>query len=72
MNPVTRRVHVRVPATSANLGSGFDTVGLALDYHDELTFTLSDDPADTDAHAHHCSPIAPASLPARRCRSTPP
>ena len=50
MNPVTRRVHVRVPATSANLGSGFDTVGLALDYHDELTFTLSDDPADTDAH----------------------
>lgn len=50
MNPVTRRVHVRVPATSANLGSGFDTVGLALDYHDELIFTLSDDPADTDAH----------------------
>lgn len=50
MNPVTRRVHVRVPATSANLGSGFDTVGLALDYHDELTFTLSDDPADTAAH----------------------
>lgn len=50
MNPVTRRVHVRVPATSANLGSGFDTVGLALDYHDELTFTLSNDPADTEAH----------------------
>ena len=50
MNPVTRRVHVRVPATSANLGSGFDTVGLALDYHDELTFTLSEDPADTAAH----------------------
>lgn len=50
MNPVTRRVHVRVPATSANLGSGFDTVGLALDYHDELIFTLSDDPADTEAH----------------------
>ena len=36
MDPVTRKVHVRVPATSANLGSGFDTVGLALDYHDEL------------------------------------
>lgn len=50
MNSVTRRVHVRVPATSANLGSGFDTVGLALDYHDELIFTLSDDPADTEAH----------------------
>lgn len=47
MTPVTDRVHVRVPATSANLGSGFDTVGLALDYHDELTFTL--DPAGSGA-----------------------
>ena len=25
-----RRVHVKVPATSANLGPGFDTLGLAL------------------------------------------
>ncbi|KAA8818461.1 homoserine kinase [Bifidobacterium rousetti] len=46
MNPICTSVHVRVPATSANLGSGFDTVGLALDYHDELTFTLNDDPSD--------------------------
>ena len=44
MTPVTRKVRVKVPATSANLGSGFDTVGLALDYHDELEFTLSADP----------------------------
>jgi len=29
-------VRVRVPATSANLGPGFDTLGLALDLHDEL------------------------------------
>lgn len=50
MNPVCNQVAVRVPATSANLGSGFDTVGLALEYFDELTFTLSDDPADTAAH----------------------
>jgi len=27
-------VHVRVPATSANLGPGFDTMGLALAHHD--------------------------------------
>lgn len=47
MTPVTRKVRVRVPATSANLGSGFDTVGLALDYHDELEFTLSADPVNT-------------------------
>ena len=33
MNPVTRRVHVRVPATSANLGSGFDSLGIALTMH---------------------------------------
>ncbi|PLS29331.1 homoserine kinase [Bifidobacterium parmae] len=50
MNPICNQVTVRVPATSANLGSGFDTVGLALDYHDELTFTLNDDPADGVAH----------------------
>ena len=49
MTPVTRKVRVRVPATSANLGSGFDTVGLALDYHDELEFTLSADPVNTAA-----------------------
>lgn len=45
--PCARTVRIRVPATSANLGSGFDTVGLALDYHDEIVFTRSDDPADT-------------------------
>ena len=50
MNPICNSVHVRVPATSANLGSGFDTVGLALDYHDELTLTLNDDPNDGIAH----------------------
>lgn len=31
------RVHVRVPATSANLGSGFDTFGLALGLYDDVT-----------------------------------
>ncbi|OZG67957.1 homoserine kinase [Bifidobacterium aquikefiri] len=35
-------VHVSVPATSANLGSGFDSVGLALDRRDHVTFTLGD------------------------------
>jgi homoserine kinase len=29
--------HVRVPATSANLGPGFDTLGLALALYDDLT-----------------------------------
>ena len=34
-----RRVLVRVPATSANLGPGFDTLGLALSMYDELVVT---------------------------------
>lgn len=32
-------LRVRVPATSANLGPGFDTLGIALAYTDELTVT---------------------------------
>ena len=33
---VGRRVHVRVPASSANLGPGFDTLGLALSLFDDI------------------------------------
>ncbi|MFM2321022.1 MAG: hypothetical protein RL612_169 [Actinomycetota bacterium] len=36
MSIVGRKVSVRVPATSANLGPGFDTLGMALAYYDEL------------------------------------
>jgi len=35
-------VRVRVPATSANLGPGFDALGLALALHDELTAEVVD------------------------------
>ena len=42
MKPVCNSVSVRVPATSANLGSGFDAAGIALDYADSLVFTLDD------------------------------
>lgn len=35
-----RTVRVRVPATSANLGPGFDCLGLALDLWNEAIFTL--------------------------------
>jgi homoserine kinase len=37
-------VVVRVPATSANLGPGFDSLGLALDLYDEVEAALLDDP----------------------------
>lgn len=35
------RLQVRVPATTANLGSGFDCVGMAVDWYDELTLETS-------------------------------
>jgi homoserine kinase len=35
-----RSVTVKVPATTANLGPGFDTLGLALALYDELTVTV--------------------------------
>jgi homoserine kinase len=37
----TGPVHVRVPATSANLGPGFDALGLALARYDDVTATVS-------------------------------
>jgi homoserine kinase len=37
-------VTVRSPATSANLGPGFDCLGLALDLWDEYTATIVDEP----------------------------
>lgn len=40
-------VRVRVPATSANLGPGFDTLGIALAYGDELTAETRDEPGAT-------------------------
>jgi homoserine kinase len=37
----TEPVHVRVPATSANLGPGFDALGLALSLHDEVVVRVT-------------------------------
>ena len=39
---VDATVQVRVPATSANLGPGFDALGLALTHHDTLTARITD------------------------------
>jgi homoserine kinase len=36
-------VHVRVPATSANLGPGFDALGLALDLYDDVIVRVAED-----------------------------
>ncbi|PJJ72738.1 homoserine kinase [Diaminobutyricimonas aerilata] len=45
--PVGRSVHVKVPATSANLGPGFDTLGLAVALYDELEVTVREQPGAT-------------------------
>ena len=37
MNKVT----VRVPATSANCGPGFDTLGLAVNLYNEVTYEIT-------------------------------
>jgi homoserine kinase len=41
VSPTTASVRVRTPATSANLGPGFDTLGLALGLHDEVEVTAT-------------------------------
>ena len=37
------KIHVKVPATTANLGPGFDALGLALDLWNEAEFVSTDD-----------------------------
>jgi homoserine kinase len=44
MHTAPRQVHVRVPATTANLGSGFDILGLALQLYNVFTMTITSDP----------------------------
>jgi len=39
---MSQSVIIRVPATSANLGPGFDCLGVALSLYNEFTFTLAD------------------------------
>src|ERR1017187_5433067 len=43
MGFLTSPVTVRVPATSANLGPGFDSLGLALELHDTITARVARD-----------------------------
>jgi homoserine kinase len=47
---VTERIHVRAPATTANVGSGFDCVGIALDLWNELEVVHDDRVAAADTH----------------------
>ena len=42
MEPICTQVKVRVPATSANLGSGFDSLGIALTLYNQVWMEESD------------------------------
>ncbi|MCS0500686.1 homoserine kinase [Protaetiibacter mangrovi] len=47
MSLIGRSVTVKVPATTANLGPGFDTLGMALAVYDELEVTVRERPGAT-------------------------
>ncbi len=42
--PIGTAIRVRTPASSANLGPGFDSIGLALGVWDELSVTVVAEP----------------------------
>jgi len=65
-------VGVRVPATSANLGPGFDSFGLALDICDEVIAMVTDDPGiavQVDGEGQGCVPLDEGHLVARSMRA---
>ena len=39
---MTSKVHLRVPATTANVGPAFDCMGIALNYYNTLSAELTD------------------------------
>jgi homoserine kinase len=53
-------VRVRVPATSANLGPGFDTLGLALTLHDEVEARVIPNGLTLDVSGEGASEVAEA------------
>jgi homoserine kinase len=51
-------VHVRVPATSANLGPGFDTLGLALGLHDVVEARVTGSGLDIEVSGEGSEDVA--------------
>jgi homoserine kinase len=67
------QVHVRVPATSANLGPGFDALGLALSLHDDVIASTSVEPGtrlDVVGEGAHTVPRDESHLVVRAMRAT--
>jgi homoserine kinase len=53
-------VRVRVPATSANLGPGYDTLGLALALHDDVSVTVTGGGLTLDVSGEGAADVADA------------
>jgi homoserine kinase len=53
-------VAVRVPATSANLGPGYDTLGLALALHDDVSVTVTGSGLTLDVSGEGAADVADA------------
>ena len=53
-------VTIRVPATTSSLGPGFDTLGLALKLHNQISLRETDEPAIERADAAKTTPAAVA------------
>jgi len=58
MGMLGRTVRVRVPASSANLGPGFDAFGLALAVYDEIVVTAVDGPTHVDVEGIGAGEVA--------------
>jgi len=57
MSFVTGPVTIRVPASSANLGPGFDTLGLALTLYDEITVEVVGDTLVVDVEGEGAADV---------------
>jgi len=56
---IGKKVTVKVPATSANLGPGFDTLGMALSFYDELVVeAVSGGGASVEVHGEGAGEVA--------------
>ena len=60
MGLAERTVRVRVPATSANLGPGFDTLGLALGLYDEVEVAVTPSGMDLEVSGQGAADVADA------------
>jgi homoserine kinase len=60
MGLAEQSVRVRVPATSANLGPGYDTLGLALGLHDEVEVTITSSGLDIEVSGEGAGDVADA------------